>query len=840
MDFKKLLPHLIAIAVMLLVAASFFAPNAFSGKVLPQPDNDKARAMQTEVQAYLKKDGKAPLWTNSAFSGMPAYQIYAPIEGNLTKPIAKAMFLWADYTSVWTQVFAAMFCMYLFLSVLKADWRVALFGAVAYGITTYNIDIIEAGHSTKMAALALTPAMLAGAVMAFNGRWLLGAGVLSLFTAMQVYCNHVQITYYTLLIIGIYFLVQLVEAVRHKNYLGWGRGIAACGLAIVIGFGCNLSRIWPTYEYSQETIRGKSELTKRSGKGDGLDKDYLFGWSYGIGESLTLLVPHAYGGGAGETIQQGDFYDLISKGRSAAEKRSVGSQIASAFYWGEQPFVGTAIYFGSIVCFLFIFGAWLVPGSAKWWMLSAGLFALSLAWGKHFFLNDILYDFLPMFNKFRAVSMALGLSQLCFAALAALGLQKLCDPDISKERKQQALYIGVGVTVLLCLVAAFMGAGAGPRDARLADQLKLPNLSDLLINDRESMARSDAFRSLGFILAAAAVVWLYLRGSLRAGMTVLAIGLLSLVDNWIVCTRTISADKYESKRNVTTAPKEEAFDAQINKDTDIHYRVFDMARGDATTNYIPSYFHENMSGYHAAKLQRYQEVIDTFFTGNIGENLRIIGMFNGKYIITSKGEVVANPEALGHAWFVRHFDVVPNGDAEFSALHKLNPKDTAVVQQSFASTLQGLNIQPDSTAKIDLVSYYPDKMVYEYSAKSEQLAVFPEVYYPPSKGWKCYLNDQPAPDFIKVDYLLRGMRLPAGDKMKLEMRFEPRSFYVGEKISMLSSVIALLLFFGSLFWWFRRHSLGSATQLADMPGEDKPARPSTPVAKPSAGKKGKR
>ncbi|MFN8301207.1 MAG: hypothetical protein U0U46_01850 [Saprospiraceae bacterium] len=835
MDFKKLLPHLIAAGIMLAVAMFFFAPNAFSGKVLPQPDNDKARAMQTEIQAYLKKDGHAPLWTNSAFSGMPSYQIYSPVEGNYTRFLTKAMFLFGDYTSVWTQVFAAMFCMYLFLSVLKLDWRVAVFGALAFGISTYNIDIIEAGHSTKMAALALTPAMLAGVVMAFNGRWLLGAGMLALFTAMQVYVNHVQITYYSLLIIGIYFLVQLVEAVRHKSFALWGRGIVACGLAIAIGFACNLSRIWPTYEYSQETIRGKSELSQRSGKGDGLDKEYLFGWSYGVGESLTLLVPHAFGGGASETIRKGEFYDMLAKGRSEAEKRQLGRQISSAFYWGEQPFVGTAIYFGAVVVFLFIFGAWLAPGGTKWWLLAGGLFSLSLAWGKNFFLNDIFYDILPMFNKFRAVSMALGLSMLCVAALSALGLQKLCDPDISREKKMQALYVALGATAVVCLYVAFMGAGPGPRDAKLAEQINIPNLSEMLIRDRESMARSDAFRSLGFILAASALIWLYLRGMLKAGLTVGALAAVSLLDNWMVCTRTITADQYESKRSVTAPPKEETFDAQIKRDPDIHFRVFDMARGDATTNYTPSFFYKNMSGYHAAKLQRYQEVIDTFFTGNVGQNLHVLGMFNAKYIISTKGELVSNPKALGHAWFVKQLEVVPNGDAEFNALHTLNPRDTAVLQQSFATAVSGFTIQPDSTAKIDLVSYHPDKMVYEYSAKTEQFAVFPEVYYPPSKGWKCYLNGQPAPDFIKVDYLLRGMRLPAGEKMQLEMRFEPRSYYLGEKISMIASIVAILFFFGGMFWWFRKHPLSSHSNLSDMPGEEKKERPAT-TTKPAAGK----
>jgi hypothetical protein len=273
MDFKKLMPHAIAIAVLLLVAAVFFAPNAFNGKVLPQPDNDKARAMQTEVQEYLKKEGTAPLWTNSAFGGMPAYQIYSPIKGNLTVPVYKSLFLWGDYTSVWAQVFAAMLCMYILLMALRLHWMVGIFGALAYGITTYNIDLIEAGHSTKMAAIALSPGLLAGVIWAFNGQLILGAGVTALFVAMQLYANHIQITYYTLLLMGLYYLARLWDAYKNKDFGAWTRGVLATALAIAIGFGANLSRIWSTYEYSQETIRGGSELASR-GQTGGLKRDY--------------------------------------------------------------------------------------------------------------------------------------------------------------------------------------------------------------------------------------------------------------------------------------------------------------------------------------------------------------------------------------------------------------------------------------------------------------------------------------------------------------------------------------------------------------------------------------
>lgn len=846
MDFKKFLPHLIAVSALMLVAAVYFAPNAFNGKVLSQPDNDRARALQTETRQFLEKDGKAPLWTNSPFGGMPAYQIYSSVQGNLTKPVYKSLFLWTDYTAAWAQVFVAMFCMYLLLSVFKADWRVAIFGALAFGITSYNVDIIEAGHSTKMAALSLAPGVLAGAALIFNGRLLLGGGMLALFTAMQLYANHVQITYYSLLLIGIYSLAQLVDAIRHKTLVNWVKQNVVVGLVLIIGFACNLSRLWPTYEYSQETIRGKSELKKDEARGDGLNKDYLFGWSYGVGESFTLLIPHHAGGGGNESYKNTELYKtFLRKYSQQLPPQQADQQTAALMYTGDQPFVGTAIYFGAIVCFLFLIGAFLVQGNTKWWLLAGGIFMVSLAWGRNFFLNHLLYDYLPMFNKFRAVSMALGMGQLCFAALAALGLQKICDPDISVERKKRALWMALGTTGVLFLIAAISRSDSGPRDEMLA---QVPDLMSALQNDRSALWRGDALRSLGFILAAVGLIWFYLKGSLKANLTVIAIALLALTDHWFVCNRTLDSSNYVAKKEATAPPKEEVFDLQIKQDKDLHYRVLDYARGKMTVNAAASYFHKSLSGYHAAKLQRYQDVVDKYFGDVYPEDekylpgiLQLAGLFNVKYLVKPTGEVIPNAAALGNAWFVKGWKTAPNGDDELNALARLNFRDSAVVQQSFASTLEGLNIQPDSNATIRLTSYHPDKMEYEYSAATEQLALFSEMWYPPAKGWKCYLNGQPAPDFIKADYLIRAMRLPAGQNQKLEMRFEPRSFYLGETVSMAASVLALLLFFGGLFFWYRRHPLGDPNQLTDIEPEkkEKPARVAPAPPAKSAGKKKK-
>ena len=824
MDFKKFIPHFIALGVLLAVAAVFLAPNAFNGKVLPQPDNDKARGMQTEIQAYLKTEGKAPLWTNSAFGGMPSYQIYAPIHGNLTIPIFYGLLLGTDISSAaWVQILLAMLCTYLLLSVLGADWRVAIFGALAYGITTYNVDLLEAGHTTKMIALALAPGALAGLVLAFNGKYLLGGGLMALFLAMQVYANHVQITYYTLLLCGIYFIAKLIDAIRQKDIMNWSKSLIVIGLAIILGFVSNTSRLYCTYEYSQETIRGKSELSKNSAKGDGLDKDYLFGWSYGTAESFTLLVPHFAGGGAGESYKGSKLINALDP--------QFRNQVKSLFYTGDQPFVGTAIYFGVVVCFLFLIGAMLVPGGHKYWLLAGGLFMISLAWGKNFFLNFVWYDYMPMFNKFRAVSMALGVGQLCFALLAALGLQKLTDPEIDLARKKKTLLIAGGITAGFCLLAWMFGGVNGPNDQVLQQDTRLLSL---LQEDRADMLRNDALRSVAFIAIAGWMLWLYLQGYLKAGLTVILVALVSLADHWLVCTRTLTADKYETKRANLAPPQEEPYDKQIRQDPDPHYRVLDLARGGITGNAWTSYFHKSLSGYHAAKLGRYQDIIDTFLNADLGRNLHIVGMLNGKYIVSQKGEVMRNPEACGNAWFVKHFNVVATADDEMNALHRLNPKDTAVVQEAHARSLQGLQLQSDSTANITLTKYHPSKLEYEYSAKTEQLAVFSEVYYPPSKGWKCYLNDQPAPDFIKVNYLLRGIRLPAGQNMRLEMRFEPACFDMGEQLARIASAIVLVVFLGSLFWWFRRHQLDDPNRLVDIPraeSEKTTARTAKPVKK---------
>lgn len=821
MDFKKILPHLIAIVVLLATAAIFYAPNAFGGKALQQGDNVKASGMASEVLEYFKKEGKTPLWTNSAFGGMPSYQVYMRDNNQVMRYASQAIFLGQGIPGLWSQTFAAMLMMYLLMISMKVDWRIAVFAGLGYGITAYNVDILEAGHSTKMMALAVTPGILAGVSFIFDRKYGIGVGLLALMTGVQLAVNHFQITYYTLLIVGIWFVAHLPTAIKERRLSGWFMAMGLTGAGLLLGFGANLGKLWPTYEYSQETIRGKSQLKAAQSKGSGLTKEYVFDWSYGVGESLTLIAPRYAGGGANESVANTKTFKMVSRQTPPDMTRAqLEQQVAAMLYTGNQPFVGTAIYMGALIFFLALLGAFLAKGPEKWWLLIAALFMLSLAWGKNFPLNYLWYDYLPMFKKFRAVSMALGVTQLCAVALAALGLQWFFSDRATPAEKTRALWFAAGTSAFFVLIALATAATSGPNDA----QMGLPdNFLRLMAEDRSGRARADAFRAFAFMAVGVGLLWFYLQGRLKASYAAIAIAAVSLLDNWGICLRTIHPERYVAKKEAAAPPKPEGYDLDIKKDTDPHYRVLDLARGSITGNAITSYFHKSISGYHAAKLQRFQDVVTRYLEGNgIMKSQRILSMMNAKYIVRPEGAVVKNEEAYGNAWFPRHLQVLPTADDELDALGALNPKDSAIVAASYAAPLQGLDLsKADTAARIRLTSYHPERLSYEYSSATEQLAVFSEIYYPEDKGWHCYINDQRVPGMTKVNYLLRGLKVPPGQNMKLEMRFEPQSFLIGSTVSMVASVLALLAFIFGLLWYFRRATVEDPNRLVDVVPEKK-------------------
>jgi Bacterial membrane protein YfhO len=807
---KNLLPHFIAYLIMIAVCFLYFKPYTFDGKGLSRGDLVQSKGMQGESNTFLSKGEKAPLWTNAMFSGMPAYQIVNNTENPIKYPFAYAL-LGNPMMSAHTNMLILMLGFYILMIALGVDWRLGLVGSLAFGLSGSNMMRIEAGHATMVVATAYIAPIIAGVIQAFRGRYLIGGAMTAFFTAMQIYANHVQITYYMLMVLTILGIVYLVRAVQKGTLPQFAKAAAVLVAAVVLGFSTSTSRLWTTYEYSQETIRGKSELKKKpadasaSSAGTGLSKEYAFSWSYSILETFNTIVPNFMGGNSSEYFVQDKDSQSLKTLQKMGEK---GQQLAEATskYWGEQPFTSGPVYFGAVVWFLFLLGAFLIGGAFKWWAVSGVIFTLMLAWGRHFpLLNYTMFDYFPMFNKFRAVTMVLGITNVLMAMLGIVGLQRFLTGKETDETKRSALIkaaIGAGGLCLLALLLSF-GVDYGVADKNLPDAL-----ARALQSDRASILRSDVFRSLLFIGAAFGVLWAFLRTAFQPSLAVLAVGFAMLVDNYGISRRFLNDEDYQNKKELSQQIAPTPADLDILKDKDPHYRVADFRRGNPFADAFTSYHHKSIGGYHAAKLMRYQELIERYLS-NPNENMHLYNMLNAKYFIAPASEgqpekVQRNPDAMGNVWFVKNYVIVKDADAEMDSLARLKPRETAIVQEAAAGItgLDGLKIQYDSTNSIKLTSYNPDKMVYQSNAKTDQLAVFSEVFYPENKGWKMSIDGGNA-TILKVNYLLRAAKIPAGNHT-ITMTFEPTSFYTGEKITMASAIGIMLLALGAVVMHVRK------------------------------------
>jgi hypothetical protein len=815
---KKIMPHGIALIAFIAISFLFFSPYVFDGKVLKQGDNDRAGGMNAEAAKYSAKGDKYTLWTNGAFGGMPTAQMSQQSYGNLLKPLFYATLLWQGVTAPHSSLFLAMLCMYILLLTMRVDWRLSIIGALGFGLSSFNMDIIEAGHSTKMVALAFAPLVLAGSVLAFRKKYILGGVIFGLALGLQLYANHVQITYYTLIILLIGGITELVSAIKHKTFGDFTKSALAHIVTLALAVGSNATSLWTTQEYASETIRGKSELaaTTRPKEG-GLDKDYATGWSYGVGESLTLLVQNAYGGGASQTHEGTEIYKQLEEQikqrlppNTPADVafKQVNQQISGLFYTGDQPFVGVSIYWGAIFIFLFIMGLYLIEDRRKWWLSISTLVMLMTAWGGNFFFFDIMFEYFPFFNKFRSVSQALGLGQLLLIALSMFSLQAIFDPSVSKEKKQRSLMIGAGVTALLCFMA--MGVSVVGKN----DAAQLGQYAGIIQDDRSMLIRADVFRSLFLIFGAGSLIWLYLNNRLKATFAVIGIGVLILGDSWLISKRIIYNEKFETLAEAKADLQPNAADKKIMLDPDPHYRVLELTGNSPFQNARASNFHKSIGGYHAAKLMRFQEVVDTYL-GKFEQNVPILqqkmmplyGMLNVKYIMMGEEEkdVQQNPFALGNAWFVKNIQLADNADKELAMIGSINPRYDVVIQKSNMALLNNFTPQYDSTATIKLTSYHPDKLEYESSAKSDQLAVFSEIYYPMEKGWNMTIDGQPSV-FVKANYIVRAAKIPTGNH-KIVMWYAPKSYFAGETISYIASGGLILAFLAGLFLYFKNQNM---------------------------------
>ena len=806
--FKRNSIHFL-ITAFLLALCFFFLTPAFMGKTIGQNDVTRAQSTQTEINAY-KEQGVTILWTNQIHGGMPAFQIWAPYPDNLTTWIVKGI----SYTfpnPVGT-VFLLLMGTYLLFCVLKLRPWLAAAGAIAFTFSSYNMILLVAGHANQALAIAFFAPVLAGILLTFRGKYIAGAALTAIALAMEIRANHIQMTYYLLLVILILVGIELYHAIKVKTIQPVLTSFGWLAAATLLAVAVNASSLWSTYEYGKDTIRGKSNLTQHTAEpSSGLPRDYAYEWSQGVGECITFLIPNAYGGSSrgSDNINSAVVKKLTEIGADP-EQAAYISQSALPLYWGEKPFTEGSFYFGAVICFLFIAGLLVVKSRLKWWLLGAVVLTMLLSFGRNWpYISDLFFNYAPLYNKFRAVESILAVAGLCFPILALMAANEITTADHKEnlfKKIKVAFYISGGLTLVIAIIPglllSFKGSNHDALVSRLAEQLKIDlslanTLFAALIEDRKSLAQADALRSFIFITLAFGLIWVYVKK--KANLVFFSIGLLGLilVDLWSVDKRYLNSKSFVDKQSVAP-PVLRQVDATILRDKDPDYRVIDLTK-DIKSDMVTPYFHKSLGGYSAARLKRFEELIDNQFAKKI--NVQVLNMLNTKYVINSDGTaegltVQVNPAACGHAWFVKSVKFVIDADAEMDGLTSFEPKDEAITDQKFKGLIaKGRPGNFDPAGKIELASYTPDHLVYQSSASGTQIAVFSEVYY--DKGWTMLIDGKEQP-YFRTDYLLRAAVIPAG-KHKIEFIFHPASYYTGEKISLIGSILLVLLLAGALY-----------------------------------------
>ncbi len=797
-DFKKMLPHVAAIIIFIAISLLYFYP-VMEGKSLRQSDVVNAGGMQKEAQTFHEKTGEYTLWTNSMFGGMPTYQIGAtPPSKNVyayTEPVLRLNL--PLYTA--DTVFLYLIGFYILLLVLGINPWICLIGAIAFAFGSYNLIIIEAGHVNKAYAIAFMAPVLAGILLTFKKKYLLGGLLTAFMLGIEIYFNHVQITYYLMFMILIMMIVKFIYAIIEKQIKHFAIASLVLFFAVILAVLPNIRELWTTFEYGKETTRGQSELTPKGNQqqSTGLDKDYAFAWSYGKAESFTLLIPNFNGGSSHQELSEGSETAQVLKKNGISNVKDMLKGVQT--YWGEQPFTSGPVYAGAIIIFLFVMGLFLIKGPEKWWLLAAAILSLLLAWGKNFdAFNDFMFYNVPFYNKFRTVAMALVIASVAIPTLALLALNRILFTSVEKKEMLRALSYSAGIVGGLCLIFAMVPTMFFDFTATSDPSMLKQGFPDWFLSaivlDRQSIFRMDALRSLVLILLSAGLIWAFMAQKLKNVYVLIGLGLLITFDVWAVDKRYLNNDDFVPKRKMASEIQPSQADEMILMDKDPDYRVLNIAVNtfnDAST----SYYHKSLGGYHGAKLRRYQELIENQISKN---NVKVFNMLNTRYFIVpgEKGEqmVQRNVAALGNAWFVDEYKLVANADSEMTALSNFEPAKTAIIDKRFADEVKGIVPGKDTTSTIQLTSYKPNDLVYSSKADRQQLAVFSEIYY--KNGWNAYVDGKLTPHF-RVNYVLRGMVLPAGTHT-IEYKFEPTSFYTGDKISLMSSILMVLISLGAI------------------------------------------
>lgn len=810
---KKLLPDLIAILAFVLLSFAYFFPADIENRILFQHDTAAGAGAGQEVKEYYEQTGERSRWTNSLFGGMPMYQIAPSYDSTKSLQwVQKAYQLFLpDYVCL---TFMLMLGFYILLRVFGIPVWLAGLGGIMWAFSSYFFILISAGHIWKFITLAYVPPTIAGIVLAYRGKLLWGGILTALFVALQITSNHVQMSYYFFFVILFFVGAYFEKAWRTKTLPQFFKASAVLIVAALVGIAANVSNLYHTYAYSKETMRGKSELVQTGDAAkqtsSGLDRDYITQWSYGIDETLTLLVPN-FKGGASAALSQSE--TAMSKANPMYS--SLYGSLTQ--YFGTQPMTSGPVYVGAFVLFLFVLGCFIVKGPLKWALIGATFFSIALSWGKNFMpLTDFFIDYVPLYNKFRAVSSILVIAEFTIPLLAIFALKRLLEePEILKQEKKPlgiSLLLTAGIALLLAVAPGSIGSGYVPaQEAQMlqnaVNQQMIPanELSGILANlgeMRAELVSSDALRSFIIIGIGCSLLWLYASGKLRSSLTIAGITILCLADMWGVNKRYLNDAQFVPHSIRTETFTKTNTDELILQDTSLDYRVLNFATSTFDDNNT-SYWHKSVGGYHPAKLRRYQEMIEHHISPEMqaaykaiatagGEmdsvdanKFRVLNMLNTKYFIFPAGQQrqtvpILNPHAYGNAWFVNKVQYVNNANEEIDALDSIIPTETAVVDARFKDVLKGTTESyKDSLSSIRLTSYAPNRLTYETNNAQDGIAVFSEIYYP--DGWHVTIDGQPA-ELARADYILRTMYVPAGQHT-IEMRFDPTSLHVTEGIA---------------------------------------------------------
>jgi len=825
-SFKKTVPYIVATVLFIVLPFVYFSP-VLEGKVMVGKDIHSYWAMVKEAKTYYEKTGERQFWTNSMFGGMPTYQIETYRGKGILQHLHNLHTVFPRPASF---LFLYLVCGFLMLLLFRINPWLSIVGSILFAFASYNLIIIAAGHTSKSMAIAYIMPLIGSVVLAYRGQRLLGALLLTLTLGLAILVNHLQIVYYALFVLILFFISELIFAIKEKKVPDLLKTTGVLIVAALLAIAVNAAGLLTTYEYSKYTMRGPSNgltIDVHSSQ-EGLSTDYITQWSYGIDETLTLLIPNFKGGATGGTLSADSHTARALRGMGVRDIDGMMKEFRLPLYWGTQPFTMGPVYVGAIVCLLFVFGLFVVNGRNKWWLLAVTILSILLAWGRNFMpFTEFFINYVPMYNKFRTVSMTLVMAGITMPLLGILALKTIYKGEVSKEKLLKSLYYSTGIIGGICLLfwafPSLAGNFISPGDAQFTGQHEF--LKSTLPLDRKEMLRSDAFRSLAFVLSAAVVLFFTIKGTLKTAYSMAILGVLCIIDLYPICKRYMNDSHFTDSTIMFQPYRASVADRIILEDQTLNFRVLNL-----TVNIFndasPSYFHKNIGGYHAAKLRRYQELINIHLGREINDlisalhrirtleefhpqlrNSPVLNMLNMRYLIVDpNGEPIINPYANGNAWLVEKIHFANNPDEEMLMLSEMDTKTEMVIDVSitdraididdilkFANNINNTTL--DSMASIELISYMPMELIYRFNSKTDQMAVFSEIFY--SKGWNVYINGEKVPH-IRANYLLRAMPLKAGN-YEIIFRFEPQMVRIGNIIAIISSII-ILLFAGFVIW----------------------------------------